>query len=576
MKIKIFLVILLTAFKFSIGQNDIKLALFFNQDCFEFCDKYDTIYNFKNVSEIDLFINDIFKNLYSKSFLSAYALKNKIDSNYYIVNINCNKKLKLSKLKNGNIDDEALKYAKFYKFKNNKFYNVDELTILLKKISEWYENNGFPFAIIKLDSIQIQGDSIYASLFCDKQKEYKINTIKNHGNIELNTSVLEYLIDIKENENYNEEKLKKIAERIERHNFIKTTKLSLVEFTEDSCKLNIFLDKKASNTFDGLIGFMPDYQNEDKINWTGELNLKLSNSFKFAEKLHLSWKKTDKLSQDLNTSIEIPTIIIAPFGSALNFKLHKADTSYIKIENNFILHYYKGTTKTSAYLKTESSSLLSLEKYKNSITALDNIDYKAKYFGLKIEFDNYDYYYNPSKGEGFEFDISAGVKEISKNPSLDEGLYKNISLSQFRANIQGKLNYYQPISKNTSLLISNKSSHMLSENLFLNEMFRIGGLNLMRGFDENFFFASTFSIQTLEYLLIFGENSRLSVFADKGYIETKKQNSKQIFRPLALGTGITFETKAGLFSIYYAIGKDYKQDFSFNDSKIHFGFVAIF
>ena len=47
----------------------------------------------------------------------------------------------------------------------------------------------------------------------------------------------------------------------------------------------------------------------------------------------------------------------------------------------------------------------------------------------------------------------------------------------------------------------------IGETMFQNELFRIGGLKTLRGFDEESIFASVYSIFTLEYRFILEQNS---------------------------------------------------------------------
>ena len=47
-------------------------------------------------------------------------------------------------------------------------------------------------------------------------------------------------------------------------------------------------------------------------------------------------------------------------------------------------------------------------------------------------------------------------------------------------------------------------------------------------------------------------------------------------RPVSLGAGINFETKAGIFNLSYAIGKQFGKGFDFRIGKIHAGLTALF
>jgi hypothetical protein len=45
---------------------------------------------------------------------------------------------------------------------------------------------------------------------------------------------------------------------------------------------------------------------------------------------------------------------------------------------------------------------------------------------------------------------------------------------------------------------------------------------------------------------------------------------------LGFGAGITFETKAGLFSITYALGRAFDNPVALRGGKVHFGFLSLF
>jgi hypothetical protein len=60
------------------------------------------------------------------------------------------------------------------------------------------------------------------------------------------------------------------------------------------------------------------------------------------------------------------------------------------------------------------------------------------------------------------------------------------------------------------------------------------------------------------------------------YIQTKFANNYIADKPYSVGLGMSFETKAGLFNISYAIGGRDSQRLQVRNSKIHFGYVNYF
>ena len=60
------------------------------------------------------------------------------------------------------------------------------------------------------------------------------------------------------------------------------------------------------------------------------------------------------------------------------------------------------------------------------------------------------------------------------------------------------------------------------------------------------------------------------------YLENKTNENDFSNRLIGVGAGMTFETKAGIFGISYALGKLEETAFEFRAAKVHFGFISLF
>jgi hemolysin activation/secretion protein len=117
---------------------------------------------------------------------------------------------------------------------------------------------------------------------------------------------------------------------------------------------------------------------------------------------------------------------------------------------------------------------------------------------------------------------------------------------------------------------------MVNDDLFLNELYRIGGLKTLRGADEASIYCSSYAIGTIEYRFVFEQNSNFFLFADQGWWENTAADGYINDTPFGFGLGTTFETKAGLFSLTYALGKQFNIPIELASGKVHFGFVSLF
>jgi hemolysin activation/secretion protein len=143
----------------------------------------------------------------------------------------------------------------------------------------------------------------------------------------------------------------------------------------------------------------------------------------------------------------------------------------------------------------------------------------------------------------------------------------------FRVNFQYQ-RYFQLYKRNVLKLAAQFESYYAPA-IYQNELYRFGGINSMRGFNEEELFASTKLITTLEYRFIVDKNSNAFLFYDQAFYENAAVTYKKDY-PFGIGAGFSFGTKLGIFSISYALGNQLSNSLDFRSGKIHFGYTAYF
>jgi len=153
-------------------------------------------------------------------------------------------------------------------------------------------------------------------------------------------------------------------------------------------------------------------------------------------------------------------------------------------------------------------------------------------------------------------------------------LYDSLKLKVAQYKINGSAAIYLPIGGRAGV----NGGAIISENIFENERYRIGGNKLLRGFDEESIWAGFYFIATIEYRYLLGQNSYFYLFMDGANVKDNIIGPTRDKNYLGFGAGMTFETKAGIFGISYALGKLLEPDnpIDFRSAKIHFGYVNHF
>jgi outer membrane protein assembly factor BamA len=514
---------------------------------------------------------------FDNAYLTAQYDSVTQDSLILTAYLNFGKQYKWASLRKGNIDEGVLSQIgfreKLYRPKPVYFKDVKKAQELL---IQYYENNGYPFAAVKLDSIQIREDELDAVFKLTKNKVCKIDSIIIEGNAKITNVYIYNYLGIKPGNLYNEAQLKKANIRIAELPFLKAKRSANVVFTEKETKFFLYLEKKHASQFNGIVGVLPDNVT-GKIIFTGDVQLNLQNGLGRGEMIDLNWRRLQTQTQDLKMRLVYPFLLRSPIGVDYNFKLYKKDTTFLEVTQNIGLQYLLiGGNYFKIFYNNKLSNLLSTKGLEFATTLPPNVDYNTNLYGLGVKFERLDYRLNPRKGFYSIVNGSAGTKVIKKNAKLNPDAYEGIKLNStiYAGDLDGAV--FLPVLSRMTIKLGIQAAFLQAETTFQNELFRIGGLKSLRGFDEESIFASSYSIFKLEYRYILEQNSYMYIFGDGAWYENNSIKQYVQDTPYGFGAGISFQTKAGIFSINYALGSQFNNPIQLRSGKIHFGIVNYF
>ena len=524
-------------------------------------------------------IDNIIQTLHHKGYLLANVDTVISDSSNLTAKISENGFYKWAYIKLGNLNPTlASKIGISEKLYFNKPFKYKELAKSFDKIISYYENNGFPFASVNLDSIEIRDKSIMAVLNVQKGKLFKIDSIIIMGSAKVNRQFLYKYLSVKPNMPYNEEVLKTISTKVKQLAFVTEKQSQLVRLTNKTNKLILFLDKKNASQFDGIIGLLPDAVTKKTV-FTGDVKLKVVNGvFKNGETIDVQWRRLQSQTTDGKARIIYPYLFGTPVGTDYSLKIYKRDTTFIDINNNIgVQYYFSGLNNFKVFYKQRNTNLISTSGY-SLITSLPEFaDITTQSYGVGFTFEKLNYRFNPRKGLALNLTTQTGNRVIKKNPKVNEVAYSNLLLISTQYQFEGDVNFYIPIKGNSVLHLGVQGASVFgNSSIFKNELFRIGGLRTLRGFDEESIYTSSHVIPTIEYRFLFAQNSNLLLFAEGAWYENNSNNLYLKDTPVSVGAGINFETKAGILSLNYAIGNQFGNGFDPRSGKIHFGLTALF
>ena len=510
---------------------------------------YKKIHHSEN--EIQNEITIISNKLALKGFINN-SYKVSIDDSTYTCIYILNKKIKKIRISytNKSVNEDLLRNITSNYTKTYFEVSTNNIETILNFIVNYFETKGSSFTKVSLTNLKQQNHVLTAQLQLDISEKRKINKVIIKGYDKFPKKYLNRHLNLTTRSTFNLNTLDKLNNSINSIPFITQLKEPAVLFTKDTTTVFIYLKKRATNKFDGIIGFS-NKENSKKLQFNGYLDLTLNNIFNKGESFSLNWKNNGENTQTLNLKFDTPYIYRTPLSTSGEFSIFKQDTIYINTKSQFNISYSFNTKNfISAIISNENSSLTS------SNPTVEIQDFKNSFIGL-----SYTYKTSNSKHLNFLPKFYTNISYLTGRRSLED----NSRVSQDK--IQISTQYLFELNYKHFLLLKSRYENLNSATILQNELFRIGGANSIRGFDEQSIFTSSYSITNFEYHYIINPTSYIYSVTDFAIFKSYYTDSTTNL--YGIGLGYSFQSKSSIINLSYVVGKNSESSFNFNNSKVH-------
>lgn len=456
--------------------------------------------------------------------------------------------------------------------KTGTVLNSITLNADMTELLNMYEKKGYTFASVSVTDISQYesggAQKLRVNIKIDENDRIKIDNIKVEGNTETKENVIVREIALGEDNSITKENLIDIRRRLENLGYFESVEQPKILKYKNSTVLLIRVKEGNTNTFDGILGYVPPTQSDDKGYFTGLVNLSIRNLFGTGRKVEARFKKEIKTTQELELEYLEPWILGYPLNMNFSFLQRIEDSSYTK--RNLSI-------KTDALVskKITLSAIFNFERVipntTNNIFTL--FDSRILGAGAEIKYDSRDYVYNPYSGLLYRTSYSVGQKKIYNTAS-----FPNLDIPGDFTVQKGAMDidFYYSFFKRQSSLIGLHGIEIRSPRFEAADLFRLGGNSTIRGYREGQFLASRAAWGNLEIRYSLTRRSFAAVFYDAGYYLKPEDDLYNIPSQegfiYGYGLGVRIETALGMFGVSYALGKGD----SILEGKIHFGLINDF
>ena len=434
---------------------------------------------------------------------------------------------------------------------------ITELETYLKSLNFRIAEQGDPFSTLQLINItKLTPELLSADLKIVSNEKRRIDKIIIKGYEKFPKSYLKHFMKLKTEKSFNLNAIKEKVELLNELRFASKIKDPEVLFTQDSTTLYIYVEKTKTNSFDGFLGFGTN-ENTNKIEFDGYLDLRLINNLNFGETLNLQYKSDEIDQQTFMVDADLPYLFSSPIGLQVGLNIFRKDSTFLNAKQYAKINYLiNAQHKVGVGINTTTSTNL----LENDTDILN--DYKSNYYTLHYNYTK-SQSYDPLFPINFWFDFSSGLGSRTNN--LGKENQTVFTLDTYKIfNLNNKNSFYTRIN----------SATLASDNYLDNELFRFGGINSIRGFEENSLVANLYGVLSTEYRYRLSTSLYVHSVLDAAYFENKLTDTKE--KLFGFGFGLGLLTNAGLFRLNYSSGKTENRQFKLSDSKVHLSLTATF
>ncbi|CCG52548.1 Probable outer membrane protein precursor [Flavobacterium indicum GPTSA100-9 = DSM 17447] len=438
----------------------------------------------------------------------------------------------------------------------NKTVLISETESFLNTQLAILERKGYALAKLHLENFTQVNQQLQAFLIVDLNSVRKINSLVFKGYDNFPKGVKKVYERKYKQKPFNQELVKNINRDFNTLPFVNQTKYPEVLLTKDSTQIYVYLEKRKNNSFDGFIGFGTN-EEKQKLQFNGYLDLNLFNNLNSGERFNLYWKNDGNKQSTFNVNLDLAYVFKSPLALKGNLKIFKQDTIFQNSSFDFDLGYMiRYNTKIFLGIKDNTSEAI------QKISAALIKDLKSTFYTTTFE----------HRRTNYENDLFPEQFYIATKFGLGNRTTGGEKANQFFGQIQAL--QLLPLNPKNYIHLKSDVYYLQSPDYYTNELYRFGGIQSIRGFNENSLQGNIFGGLFAEYRYVVASNLYLHTITDFGYFQDKANTTSSNLYGLGFGIGLL--NKGGIFNLVYANGSSSGQAIKLSNSIVQVSFKTTF
>lgn len=460
-----------------------------------------------------------------------------------------------------------------------------ELQSDIERVLSFYERRGHPFARAEIVDIgikiaapdtaggampvgEVSPTGINVSVRIDEGDRVRLNDVLLIGATRTSVDFVEYLIDVERGE-WLEKDLSDVHNTLESSQlFAEVSPVELIQVTEDQVIMVLKVLEEQPGAFDIVLGYQPPVAGRPN-GLVGNGRLDLYNLFGGGRRIGLKLNRLPGQISNVSAGYMDPYFLRWPFRMELGFEGIQQDSTYGQQAYRGAIGY-RLRGGLDVYLTVRREVTRPGQAGIDLVAGVQRIPRaEITFVGFSVVYSRLDRPQNPRRGLFVETRFERGRKRGAAFEIASTGDTTSVATVTRQERLEAAARLYVPLLKQQVLVLGNDARVLVSDVFDTSDLFRFGGTNSLRGYDEDRFRGRFVNRTLLEWRYLFERRSYAYLFFDLGYVDrpaTADLVPEARFYP-GYGFGMQFETGIGVLNTSLALGSSE----SLSQAKVHVG-----
>lgn len=323
---------------------------------------------------------------------------------------------------------------------------------------------------------------------------------------------------------------------------------ALYQATDSSVAIHVPVTESPPGAFDLALGY--ERAEGGKGALVGSGSLALRNLFGRGRTLELKLNRAPGQIGHVLVNAEAPLVLGLPLSLAVSFEGLQQDSTYGKRDYGLQLGYWIDSS-------TQIFTSVAREITRPGLAGTDVVAGRqripianALFIGGGIRIRQVDHALSPTRGYLLSMLAESGKKNVESIVDIGEPVHEQNSLQQGRLMVQGRV--YVPLRRRSLLVTGGEIMLVRSRQLDESDLYRVGGAQSLRGYDEQRFRASLVARLLTEFRYLIDRVNYGFGFFDLGYLDDHKTSQSINGWYPGFGVGFQISTAAGIINLTFA------------------------